>query len=191
MESVPVHGRRLSNEMELEVHGCLDAYYGAFGAVGACVLFEQWSSADAHSEFTGLVRDVQPYQPGRFYKRELPVLLAVLHEVPMSLDTLIVDGYVWLYDGSTPGLGAKLYQALNEKVPVIGVAKNRLVIGAEAALVYRGRSRRPLYVTSAGINREAAAMHIREMHGRNRIPTMLKHVDKLCREATRSSSTSS
>ena len=48
---------------------------------------------------------------------------------------------------------------------------------------YRHRSRRPLFVTAAGMPQERAARHIERMHGGFRIPTMLKRVDPLCRNA--------
>jgi len=47
--------------------------------------------------------------------------------------------------------------------------------------VLRGDSRRPLYVTAAGLDPAAAALHVRSMHGPFRIPTLLKRVDQLCR----------
>jgi deoxyribonuclease V len=179
--SVPFGEARFSLKAGQEMYACMDVHYSGSRAVGACVLFESWDSAESSAEVTECIKEVQPYKPGRFYERDLPVLLAVLDKVRAPLDMVVVDGYVWLSDGATPGLGAKLYQALNEKVPVIGVAKNRLVAGAEASLVYRGRSRRPLYVTAAGIGRESAAARIRKMHGGYRIPTLLKHADRLCR----------
>ena len=46
----------------------------------------------------------------------------------------------------------------------------------------RGTSRSPLYVTAAGMEATEAARHIAEMHGPHRVPTLLKRVDRLCRE---------
>jgi deoxyribonuclease V len=122
---------------------------------------------------------VAPYQPGQFYRRELPCLLSVLATVAEPLEAIVVDGYVWLSD-DRPGLGAHLYEALGHREAVIGVAKTRFA-GAEAEPVIRGGSRRPLYVSAAGLERAAAARHIERMHGTYRLPTLLRRVDQLCR----------
>jgi deoxyribonuclease V len=124
---------------------------------------------------------VAPYEPGRFYLRELPCLLAVLARAPAPLAAAVVDGYVWLADETRPGLGAHLFESLGGTVPVVGVAKTRFA-GAERALpVTRGDSLRPLWVTAAGIDPTEAAEHVRRMHGPFRIPTALRRVDRLCR----------
>ncbi len=43
----------------------------------------------------------------------------------MILETIIIDGYVWLEEPKIFGLGMYLYEALNRKYPIIGVAKSR------------------------------------------------------------------
>ena len=76
-----------------------------------------------------------------------------------------------------------MYEALNEKIPVIGVAKNNFAkIDALKVPVLRGDSKKPLYITSKGIDLEQAASYIQEMHGEYRFPTLLKEVDRLGRE---------
>ncbi|MEO0447815.1 MAG: endonuclease V, partial [Verrucomicrobiota bacterium] len=121
------------------------------------------------------------YQPGEFYRRELPCLLAAIEAVSCPVEALIIDGYVWL-DGGKPGLGAHLHRSLDEKVPVIGVAKNPFSQASDVELVYRGTSKRPLYVSAAGVDLRQAAQTIYRMHGEHRLPTLLKRVDRLCRD---------
>ena len=99
------------------------------------------------------------------------------------VDVVIVDGYVWLGDGTKPGLGAHLYQALGERTPVVGIAKTKFKGADSASEVIRGKSTRPLFITAAGMSLEVAAEHVRWMHGRYRMPTLLKRVDSLCRNA--------
>ena len=70
---------------------------------------------------------------------------------------------------------------LGEKIPVIGVAKTKFNEATHAVPVLRGPSHRPLYVTAVGIKVAIAAEHVESMHGRYRIPTLLKKVDVLCR----------
>jgi deoxyribonuclease V len=125
------------------------------------------------------VTGVAPYRPGAFFERELPCIRAVLAKNHWPLAAIVVDGYVWL--GEQPGLGAHLFAALEEKVPVIGVAKNPFREAA-AIEVVRGDSKKPLYVSAAGMAKEEAAACIRRMHGPHRLPTLLKEVDRLCRE---------
>jgi deoxyribonuclease V len=160
---------------------CVDVDYRGDEAWAACVLLRDWADADSTGVHVEHLTGVAPYQPGEFYRRELPCLLAVLAKVKDGLDAVVVDGYVWLGDGRR-GLGAHLFEALGGGVPVIGVAKTSFASAAAAAVV-RGTSRRPLYVTAAGMGLAEAAGRVRSMHGQFRIPTLLKKVDQLCRQA--------
>src|SRR5262249_54353360 len=143
-------------------------------AVAACVLFAGWADEAPALERVHRVAGVAPYQPGQFYKRELPCLLVVLGTIDAPVGGGVIDGYVWLGEGR-PGLGAHLYEALGRRVPVVGVAKTRFA-SATALEVARGGAR-PLYVTAAGLDPAVAAGHVLGMHGPHRIPTLLKRVD--------------
>jgi deoxyribonuclease V len=126
--------------------------------------------------------------PGELYRRELPPILAVLAQVTAPLQAILVDGYVWL-SGHGPGLGAHLYQALDARVAVVGVAKTAWTPPAAAdepaahrvVPVTRGTSGRPLYVTAVGMDPDVAASQVARMHGAHRIPTLVKAVDSLVR----------
>jgi deoxyribonuclease V len=150
-------------------------------AVAAAVCFRGWSATEVEHTAVLAFRDVAPYKPGEFYKRELPCLLGVLGRVPRA-DVVVVDGYVWLDQGRA-GLGAHLHAALHQTI-VIGVAKTRYAGATGAAAICRGRSRVPLYVTAAGVDFAQATRWIQEMHGPHRISTMLKYADRLARTAT-------
>jgi len=95
---------------------------------------------------------------------------------------VIVDGYVWLDANGTPGLGGHLYEALAGKVTVVGVAKTVFRGAGWAIPVTRGSSAVPLFVTAAGIDPKRAAEELKVMHGPYRLPTLLKRVDRLCRQ---------
>lgn len=155
-------------------------------AVASAIAFRDWGDPKPLGVESVEIRPVAPYEPGAFYKRELPCLLKVLTKVssnyPEAIDTVIVDGYVWL-GPNHPGLGNKLYEALNQKIPVIGVAKTHFK-GSTAVQVLRGQSFSPLYVTADGIDPTVAADYVRKMHGEYRLPTLLKMVDQTCRTAT-------
>jgi deoxyribonuclease V len=160
---------------------CVDVDYRDEGALAACVLFRDWGDERPAGERVEHVAEVEPYQPGQFYRRELPCLLAVLRRVSEPLDAVVVDGYVWLGTEDRPGLGAHLHRALGGTVPVVGVAKNPFAGAVLARKVRRGDGQRPLFVTAAGTDADRAADCVRAMHGPYRIPTLLKRVDTLCR----------
>ncbi len=122
---------------------------------------------------------VEEYVPGEFYKRELPCIQAVLAQLPSTPDTLVIDGYVWLDDQGKKGLGARLYDALDAQIPVIGVAKTSFATATSAIELHRGGSSRPLYVTAIGLEVNDAVSAVARMHGAHRIPTMLNLVDRL------------
>lgn len=170
----------LGGTMELPLLACVDVDYREVGAVAAAILFLDWSTADALAEHVVRVEQVAPYRPGAFYERELPCILAVLARSRWPLATVVVDGHVWLGDG-VPGLGGHLYEALGRRTPVVGVAKSPFH-GAPAVEMRRGDSTRPLYVTAVGVELAIAADNIRRMHGVHRLPTLLKRVDRLCRD---------
>jgi deoxyribonuclease V len=159
---------------------CVDVQYGEKEATAACVGFHAWSDAAPARELVRRIADPAAYEPGAFFKRELPCLLAVLEPIRAELELVVIDGYVWLDASGRHGLGAHLHEALG--LPVIGVAKTAFQGATFATSVLRGTSKQPLYVTAAGIDAQVAAQHLRAMHGEHRIPTLLKRVDRLARD---------
>jgi deoxyribonuclease V len=163
---------------------CVDVDYRGEQACSACVWFRGWTDAHSAGEAVVHLSRVEPYEPGQFYKRELPCLLAVLGAVTDPVDVVVVDGYVWLAEGNAPGLGAHLHHALGGRVPVIGVAKTLFASARKVArAVVRGGSQRPLFVTAVGIDPDDAARQVGSMAGPFRLPTLLKRVDWLCRNS--------
>ncbi len=160
----------------------IDADYKDSHSVVACVGFHAWTDEEPALERVVRVPGAAAaYVPGQFYLRELPCLLAGLRTLDALPRVIVVDGYVRL-SRTKPGLGAHLHDALFGKVAVVGVAKTEFH-GAPAAKVLRGASKKPLYVTVAGMSLDEAAEAIRSMHGAHRIPTLLARADRLCREA--------
>lgn len=161
----------------------LDVYYRQQEAKAVAVMFEAWDSTTLTNKHEAKLYGLEPYEPGAFYKRELPCLLAVLERVDLKkVNYVVIDGYVVLDDDNRPGLGWHLYQYLEKKVPVIGVAKTRFYhSGRQVAGVLRGESKSPLYVTSAGIDVAIAAAFIGKMAGSYRMPALLQELDSLTR----------
>ena len=123
---------------------CTDVYYRATHAIAACLLFRDWPNDCSYFELTNCVEKPAAYEPGRFYRRELPALLSVVEKLPERPDVIMIDGYVWLGQESYPGLGAYLYEALGGTSAVIGVAKKLFKEGTAVRGIRRGKSVRPL-----------------------------------------------
>lgn len=161
----------------------VDVDYRENDATAAAVAFRDWKDSRPAYVVTTTVSPIAAYEPGAFYKRELPCILKVLtklsQETPEAIGCVVVDGYVWLEEGHQ-GLGYKLYEALDKKIPVVGVAKT-FYKDAKATQVCRGDSKNPLYVTSEGMNVTDAATAVSSMYGDFRLPTLLKLVDHTCR----------
>ncbi len=146
-------------------------------ACAAAVAFDDWADAEPGRSWSLDVEGLAPYEPGRFYLRELPCLLALLDGI--EADVVVVDGYVQL--GDAPGLGAHLFAERGGII--VGVAKSAYR-DAPAVKVLRGESERPLYVTAAGVDVETAARWVERMHGPYRVPTLLRLADQLARRGS-------
>jgi deoxyribonuclease V len=169
------------------VFACVDVAYTPISSRAACVIFNEWTDAAPAREVVLDLPAAADYEPGEFYKRELPCLLAVLSSLAQQPDTVIIDGYVWVSSDRLPGLGAHLYRSLNEATCVVGIAKSRYH-NAPAIPVMRGTSREPVFVSAAGLDEHTAAVHVAHMHGPYRIPTLIRRVDYLSRRGLAASS---
>jgi deoxyribonuclease V len=165
---------------------CLDVDYRDTGAMAAGLWFRGWSASAPVFQAVAHYQQVQEYEPGAFYRRELPCLLGVLAQGARP-DVVVVDGYVWLGNGQ-PGLGAHLHTVYGGVV--VGVAKTRYASATDALEVRRGNRQSPLFVSAVGMTAEKAAAHIRDMQGPYRVPTLLKLVDTLARTSPACISTS-
>ena len=157
-----------------------DVHYASTSAVAACVVAAHWADETPLDERSAQIESVAPYEPGRFYLRELPCLLAVLRTVKSGFEVVVIDGYVDLAP-EQPGLGAHLFAELGERAAVVGVAKSAFRGSDHAIAVTRGTSQRPLFVTARGMSAERAAELVRSMHGAHRIPTLIARADALAR----------
>lgn len=154
------------------------------------VVFNNWSDSKPSevivSWYSG---EIKKYVSGEFYKRELPCIQKLLSLIPdlNTYDAIILDGYAKLpYESSSPeGLGVRLEEylcSLGYCPGIIGVAKTKFSGGKENLItkVFRGRAKNPLYITTTGkqYTDAFAGSCIQSMHGGNRIPTLLKLLDK-------------
>ncbi|WP_428303739.1 endonuclease V [Lacipirellula sp.] len=155
----------------------LDVCYSGETAHVAGLTFACWEDAEPIRILESTLHTPAEYLPGEFYRRELPCLLALIESFELSPEIIVVDGFVYLDGHDRPGLGKRLFDALGGRTAVIGVAKSPFHAISPACEVFRGRSSRPLYVTSAGIPLDAAKIHVARMHGAHRMPTLLKRID--------------
>jgi deoxyribonuclease V len=162
----------------------IDVHYKTEAAKVVCAVLQHWKDASASHFWIKYVKNVAPYIPGAFYKRELPCMLEILQDVDFTtIECVIIDGFVVLDDTGKPGLGTYLYESIQQKVSVIGVAKSRFHQNTKNVVpVLRGESKNPLFVTAVGIDLQQAANNILYMHGKYRIPDVLKELDRKTKE---------
>lgn len=161
-----------------------DTYYFEQKAKTVCLEFEEWNEDKNFKIYTEIIDNVAEYIPGEFYKRELPCILSLLKQIDLStVETIVVDGFVYLDDEKKYGLGGYLYEKLNKEIPIIGVAKTNFAsIEHHKKALFRGDSKKPLFITSIGIDLEEAFKKVERMAGEFRFPTLLKELDRLTKE---------
>jgi deoxyribonuclease V len=67
---------------------CLDVHYRLNDAVAACLLFQNRSDDSPRQGLTVTVSPVAPYQPGQFYKRELPFITAAGCDAELAAENI-------------------------------------------------------------------------------------------------------
>jgi deoxyribonuclease V len=161
-----------------------DTYYFEDKAKTVCISFENWSDPVPSGIEVEVMEGISEYEPGSFYKREMPCILSLLKRYNLKdVDLIIVDSYVLLDDAGKLGLGGHLYEHLDRAIPIIGVAKSRFnsnILNVKELL--RGDSIKPLYISAIDIDLEEAYNLVQSMHGSYRMPTLLQILDAKTRE---------
>ena len=165
-------------------------YYSDTNCYSVGVVFNYWNSKKPDYILESTVSEFAPYIPGQFYKRELPGILSIIHQVNLNeFDTIILDGFTNLIDSSLnplPGLGEKLDEELEitnrHGLSIIGVAKSLFGKSDTISLpLYRGQAKTPLWISvSSGsdIDLATAKNYIKSMYGNSKLPDILKFLDK-------------
>lgn len=163
-----------------------DTYYKEENAKTVCLVFNDWTDSKPMNIYEEILNGVENYEPGSFYKRELPCILSLLKKVEIeikNITVIIVDGFVLLDDDNKLGLGGYLYKQLNSKIAVIGVAKSGFHQNKKNVKeLLRGESEKPLYISAMGIELNKAFEHIKSMYGIYRIPKLLQILDSKTKE---------
>jgi len=159
----------------------IDVHFDGEGALAAAVSFDTWGAPEATRTYTSRVPHVEKARPGELDLRKLPCIVQLLREHALEPELVMIDGFVDLDAQETPGLGRHLYHALGGRAAVIGVSKSSKPAFPSQYEVFREEEAPPLIVTSVGIDIGAAKAGVRAMHGRKRVPTLLKLVARVAK----------
>lgn len=162
----------------------VDVHYDEQGAVAAGVAFDDWTAAEGTRTFSTRIDHVEKAARGALDLRELPCLLQLLREHGLAPELIVIDGLVHLDGAESAGLGQHLYHALGGAVAVIGISKTAPPAMPAQFELMREEETRPLIITCAGIDLGAAKARVRMMHGRKRVPTLMKLVARLAKGST-------
>ena len=148
---------------------------GDAARVGA-VAFDDWPAAEGTRNYSLAIAHVEKPAKGELDLRALPWLIQLMEANGLQPEVIVLDGFVHVDAQDTPGLGRRLHDALAGRSAVIGVSKS-VFKGSDTPdqfCVFREDETPPLVVTCAGIDLGAAKARVRMMHGRKRVPTLVK-----------------
>jgi deoxyribonuclease V len=144
------------------------------GARAALVVADDIRLSRVREEHLAWYATVEPYQPGRFYLRELPPITAVLATTE-RLHLLVIDGYVDLDPAGTPGLAptsTRAYRAAHHRRRQDRLPRRHPCHGDTP-----GTRGPPAVRHAAGLPAGRAATPVTAMAGAHRIPDALRRVD--------------
>lgn len=140
----------------------------------AAVAFDAWDALEPGKTCTTRVAVAAKLSPVERDQCRLAALLQLLCEQALGPELIVFVGLVHLDGQGSPGWGQLIYDALGGRVAVIGISK-RLTPGLPAQFeVLREIDAPPVVVTCVGIDIGAAKARVRAMHGKRRLPTLLK-----------------
>jgi deoxyribonuclease V len=152
----------------------------------AAVAFDDWGAAEATKTWSLHIEHVEKPAKGELDLRALPWLVQLLEANRLQPELIVLDGFVHLDAQETPGLGRRLHDTLGGRTAVIGVSKTGFKDTPEQFEVHREDETPPLVITCAGIDLGAAKARVRMMHGRKRVPTLLKLAARIAKGGVRS-----
>jgi deoxyribonuclease V len=151
------------------------------GAIVCAVAFDEWDAAEASRTFTSRVAPVDPPVRSPRGAAELAGVLQLLREHALEPELIVIDGPVYLDAAETPAWGRQLFDALGGRSAVVGISTRAMPSLPAQFEVWRDEEARPLIVTCIGIDLGAAKVRVRTMHGRRRVPTLMKLAARLAR----------
>ena len=152
----------------------MDVHIQGDTALVAAVAFDDWSAMEGTKNYALRIEHVEKPAKGELDLRELPWLVQLLDANGLQPEVIVLDGFVHLDAQETPGLGRRLHDTLGGRTAIIGVSKSGFKDTPEQFEIYREEETAALVITCAGIDLGAAKARIRTMHGRKRVPTLMK-----------------
>ncbi len=167
-------------KLAMDVH-----HHNEGGATAAAVAFDAWDAFEPLRTFSTRIAHVEPKpRGGQLDLRDLPCMLQLLREHALTPELIVINGTVHLDAQESPGLGQHLFHALGGQIAIVGISKTAVPgLPAQFELV-REDEARPLIISSAGIDLGAAKARVRGMHGKRRVPTLMKLVARLAKNCT-------
>lgn len=150
-------------------------------AVAAAALFDDWDAREATRCVTTRMPVGDKPPRGTADPRPVACIVQLLREHALQPGVIVMEAPVHLDAAETPGLGRQLYDALGGTVAVVGVTKTTMPGMPAQFEVAREEEARPVIVTCAGIDLGAAKVRVRSMHGKRRVPTLLKLAARMVR----------
>ena len=154
----------------------MDFHIEADAARVAAVAFDDWAAFEGTKNYSLRIEHVEKPAKSELDLRALPWLVQLLDAHRLQPEVIVIDGFVHLDAQETPGLGRRLHDTLGGRTAIIGVSKS-VFKGSETPdqfCVFREDETPALVVTCAGIDLGAAKARVRTMHGRKRVPTLMK-----------------
>ncbi len=142
----------------------------------AAVAFDDWAALEGTKNYSLDIPHVEKPAKGELDLRALPWFVQLLEANRLQPEVIVLDGFVHLDAQETPALGRRLHDTLGGRTAVIGVSKS-VFKGTDTPdqfCIFREDETPALIITSAGIDLGAAKARIRAMHGRKRVPTLMK-----------------
>lgn len=152
----------------------IGVHFDGAAAVAVGLAFDEWDAPNASRTWVSHIAAVEKTERGALDLRALPCYMQLLREHQLAADVIVMDGLVHLDALETPALGRHLYHALGARSAIIGVSKTAMAQTPAQFEVVREAETRPLVVTCVGIDLGAAKARLRAMHGKRRVPTLLK-----------------
>lgn len=148
-------------------------------AAAAGVVFDDWGAREPERSVATRLDGLPKPPRGEPDLRAVTAVLHLLRDHALQPDVIVLDGPVHLDADDKAGVGRHLHDALGGRVAVIGVAKSARPPLPAQFEVHREEEAPPVLVTCAGIDLGAAKARVRTMHGRKRVPTLLKLAARL------------
>jgi deoxyribonuclease V len=152
------------------------------GVSVAAVAFDAWDAAEAARSFASSVSPAATPARRPRAALELAAVLQLLRDHTLEPELIVIDGPVHLDAAEKPGWGRQLFDALGGGCAVIGISTRAVPGLPDQFAVWRDDEAGPLIVTCIGLDLGAAKARVRTMHGRRRMPTLMKLAARLARE---------